>query len=239
MPDRTVDDLWQQWKQQADEEARGLLVLHYSPLVKFVAGRLRSTMPAHVDQGDLVSDGVIGLMDAVEKFDPARGLKFQTYAVPRIHGAIVDGLRAADWVPRSTRAQIRALDRAAVELGSRLGRPPTTDELAVALDVTVEAVRRTRDEQARTSTVPLANDHDEPSLPAADLMPGDGDALPEGFGDAMRSLPERDQIVLALYYWERLTLAEIGRVLGVSESRISQLHSRATASLRTALAADR
>ena len=239
MTDRTVDDLWRRWKQQSDQEARGLLVLHYSPLVKFVAGRLRSTMPAHVEQGDLVSDGVIGLIDAVEKFDPARGHQFQTYAVPRIHGAIIDGLRAADWVPRSTRAQIRALERAAADLGTRLGRPPTTDELGVALEVTPEAVRRTRDEQRLTSTVPLEADTDGASLHAVDLLPGDGDALPEGFGDAVRSLPERDQILLALYYWERLTLAEIGRVLGVSESRVSQLHSRATASLRTALAAAR
>ena len=124
MTDRTVDDLWRRWKQQSDQEARGLLVLHYSPLVKFVAGRLRSTMPAHVEQGDLVSDGVIGLIDAVEKFDPARGHQFQKYAVPRIHGAIIDGLRAADWVPRSTRAQIRALERAAADLGDPAGSAP-------------------------------------------------------------------------------------------------------------------
>ncbi len=239
MPDRTVDELWQGWKQHADHEARGRLVVHYSPLVKFVAGPLRSTMPAHVEQDDLISDGVIGLIDAVEKFDPARGHQFQTYAVRRIHGAIIDGLRSADWVPRSTRAQIRAQDRAAAELESRLGRAPTIGEIGVELDVTPEAVRRTRDEQARASTIPLEAEADEPSVSASGPLPGDGDALPEGFAEAMRALPERDQIVLALYYWERLTLAEIGRVLGVTESRVSQLHSRATASLGTALAAER
>lgn len=241
MPDSTVDELWRRWKQHADKDARDRLVLHYSPLVKFVAGRLRSTMPASVDQDDLVSEGVIGLMDAIQKFDLGRGLQFQTYAVPRIRGAIVDSLRAADWVPRSTRDRIRAHERAAAELESRLGRTPTSDEIAVELGVEPSAVRRTRDERAHTSMVHLEPDDaaENQSLHVSSPVPGDGDALPAAFGEAVRSLPERDQIVIALYYWERLTLAEIGRVLGVGESRVSQLHSRATASLRKALAAAR
>lgn len=231
----SVDSLWQRFKEHGDRDARDRLVVHYSPLVKFVAGRVRSGLPPSVDQADLVSDGVLGLMDAVDKFDPDRGLQFQTYAVTRIRGAIVDGLRSTDWVPRSVREKIRDVDAASVRLETALGRPPSDRELASELGVTVEELRKLYSQTAHTSVVSFeALQEDDGPRATADL-PGADDDLPAGFLAAVRDLAERDQIVVALYYWERLTLAEIGRVLGVTESRVSQLHSRATLTLRRRL----
>jgi RNA polymerase sigma factor for flagellar operon FliA len=235
-PDNSVDLLWRRFKDSGDKDARDRLVLQYSPLVKYVAGRVRSGLPSSVDQADLVSDGVIGLMDAIDKFDPGRGLQFQTYAVSRIRGAIVDGLRASDWVPRSVREKIRDIDAAQVRLEKELGRPPRDPEVAAELGISVAELRKVYSQTAHTSVVSFETSVDDEDTPraAADL-PGADDDIPPGFLAAVRELPERDQIVVALYYWERLTLAEIGQVLGVTESRISQLHSRATMSLRRKL----
>ncbi len=231
-------ELWTRFKDQGDTEARNRLVVHYSPLVKYVAGRVRSGLPASVDQDDVISDGVIGLMDALEKFDPGRGLQFQTYAVTRIRGAMVDALRSGDWVPRTVRDRVKQHDAATQELTRTLGRTPTERELAEKLELTVEAVRRQRSDSAHTRMASLdesVEGDDDHLAGQLELRVADDD-LPAGFIKAIRALPERDQIVLALYYWERFTLAEIGRVLGVSESRISQLMSRATKSLRVGLA---
>ena len=235
-PDHSVDLLWRRFKDSGDKDARDRLVLQYSPLVKYVAGRVRSGLPSSVDQADLVSDGVIGLMDAIDKFDPERGLQFQTYAVSRIRGAIVDGLRASDWVPRSVREKIRDIDAAQARLEKQLGRPARDPEVAAELGITVAELRKVYSQTANTSVVSFeaAVDDDEAPRARGDL-PGMDDDIPPGFLAAVRELPERDQIVVALYYWERLTLAEIGQVLGVTESRISQLHSRATMALRRKL----
>ena len=210
-------------------------MLQYSPLVKYVAGRVRSGLPSSVDQNDLVSDGVIGLMDAIDKFDPDRGLQFQTYAVSRIRGAIVDGLRASDWVPRSVREKVRDIDAAQVRLEAELGRPPTDREVAAELGLSVKELRKVYSQTAHTSVISFENVLDEETPRATGGVPGETDDLPPGFLAAVRELAERDQVVVALYYWERLTLAEIGQVLGVTESRVSQLHSRATMSLRRKL----
>jgi RNA polymerase sigma factor for flagellar operon FliA len=234
--DNSVDLLWRRFKESGDADARDRLVLQYSPLVKYVAGRVRSGLPSSVDQADLVSDGVIGLMDAIDKFDPARGLQFQTYAVSRIRGAIVDGLRASDWVPRSVREKIRDIDGAQARLEKELGRAPGDGEVAAELGITVKELRRTYSQTAHTSVVSFETATDDEDTPRATAdLPGADDDIPPGFLAAVRELPERDQVVVALYYWERLTLAEIGQVLGVTESRVSQLHSRATLSLRRKL----
>ena len=237
--DNSVELLWRRLKESDDRDARDQLILQFSPLVKFVAGRIRSGLPAGVDQGDLVSDGVIGLMDAIDKFDPARGLQFQTYAVSRIRGAIVDGLRASDWVPRSVREKIRDITAAQTRLEHKLGRVPSDREVAAELQIPVRELRKMYSDTSHTSVVSFEatgpSDDNEPR--ATTDLPGGDDDLPEGFLRAVRELPERDQIVVALYYWDRLTLAEIGQVLGVSESRISQLHSRATMTLRRKLLA--
>jgi RNA polymerase sigma factor for flagellar operon FliA len=236
-PDNSVDLLWRRYKQTGDRAARDRLVLQYSPLVKYVAGRVRSGFPPSVDQADLVSDGVIGLMDAIDKFDPDRGLQFQTYAVSRIRGAIVDGLRASDWVPRSVREKIRDIGAAQATLEARLGRAPDDDEVAAELSVTVAELRAMYTQTAHTTVVSFENatlDDEETPRSSFDL-PGADDDIPAGFLAAVRELAERDQVVIALYYWDRLTLAEIGQVLGVTESRVSQLHSRATMTLRRKL----
>ncbi len=234
-----VAQWWADFKSHNDQEARARLVLHYTPLVKYVVGRLRSGMPAHVDQNDLLSDGVMGLMDAIEKFELTRGLQFQTYATQRIRGAVVDGMRSADWVPRAVREKIRAIDLAQAALEHGLGRPPTDDEVAVELEITVPELRRMYTEVSYTRVVSSdALELDEGSHAQSTVGPADfDDGLPDGFLPAVRGLPERDQIVVALYYWEHFTLAEIGQVLQVSESRISQLHTRATLTLRRTLAA--
>ena len=232
---QSVDDLWRRYKTDGDRDARDRLVVHYSPLVKFVAGRVRSGLPSSVDQNDLVSDGVIGLMDAVDKFEPERGLQFQTYAVTRIRGAIVDGLRSSDWVPRSVREKIRDVDAASARLEHQLGRPPKDKEIAAELDLTLEELRKVYTLTAHTSVVSFETVLDDDAPRARSDLPGADDDLPPGFLRAVRELAERDQVVVALYYWERLTLAEIGQVLGVTESRVSQLHSRATMQLRRKL----
>jgi RNA polymerase sigma factor for flagellar operon FliA len=235
-PDSSVDLLWRRYKDTADRDARDRLVLQYSPLVKYVAGRVRSGLPPSVDQNDLISDGVIGLMDAIDKFDPERGLQFQTYAVSRIRGAIVDGLRASDWVPRSVREKIRDIDAAQSRLERELGRTPTDAEVAAELGMSVRELRKVYGDTAHTSVVSFEAAVEDDNAPRATTdLPGAEDDLPAGFLSAVRDLPERDQVVVALYYWERLTLAEIGQVLGVTESRVSQLHSRATMSLRRKL----
>ncbi len=233
--DQSVDELWRRFKTEGDRDARDRLVVHYAPLVKFVAGRVRSGLPASVDQNDLVSDGVIGLMDAVDKFEPERGLQFQTYAVTRVRGAIVDGLRTSDWVPRSVREKIRDIDAAQTRLEAQLGRSPTDREVADELGLSVEELRKVYTLTAHTSVVSFETVVDEDAPGSTTDLPGADDDLPPGFLRAVRELAERDQVVVALYYWERLTLAEIGQVLGVTESRVSQLHSRATMQLRRKL----
>jgi len=206
--------------------------------VKYVAGRVRAGFPSNVEQADLVSDGVIGLMDAIDKFEPDRGLQFQTYAVPRIRGAIVDGLRKSDWVPRSVREKIRDINAAQVKLEKQLGRTPHDREVAAELGVSVHDLRTTYSKISYTNVVSIdemgIGDDTTPRAPATPLLDADDD-IPEGFLRAVHELPERDRVVIALYYWEGLTLAEIGQVLAVSESRISQLHSRATMTLRRRL----
>ena len=237
--DSSVDHLWRAYKEGGDKDARDRLVLQYSPLVKYVAGRVRSGLPSSVDQADLISDGVIGLMDAIEKFDPDRGLQFQTYAVPRVRGAIVDGLRRSDWVPRSVREKIRAINAAQTKLERELGRTPDDREVAAELGVSVEELRATYSKVSYTNVVSMDEmgiGGDDATPAAATTTLADEDDLPDGFIHAVHELPERDRVVVALYYWEGLTLAEIGQVLGVTESRISQLHSRATMTLRRKLA---
>lgn len=236
-PDGSVDVLWHRFKHSGDRDARDRLVLQYSPLVKFVAGRVRSGLPAAVEAADLVSDGVIGLMDAIDKFEPERGLQFQTYAVSRIRGAIVDGLRATDWVPRSVREKLRDIEAAQTRLERTLGRAPHDPEVAAELGIPLAELHSMYSQTSHTSVVSFegsgVGDEDVPR--ASSSLPGAEDDIPEGFLRAVRELPQRDQVVVALYYWDRLTLAEIGQVLGVTESRISQLHSRATMTLRRKL----
>jgi RNA polymerase sigma factor for flagellar operon FliA len=233
-----VEGLWRHYKDTGDRSARDRLVVHYAPLVKYVAGRVRAGLPASVEQDDLISDGVIGLMGAIDNFELDRGLQFQTYAVPRIRGAIIDGLRASDWVPRLVREKMRDINAAAATLEHRLQRRPSESELAEELGISERELTKRYSQGSYATLSSIDSDHldDDVASPATEGVPGAPDGLPVGFLSAIRGLPDRDQIVMALYYWEGLSLAEIGQVLVVSESRVSQLMTRATLELRRLIA---
>jgi RNA polymerase sigma factor for flagellar operon FliA len=251
---RTFDDveagivaLWRRFGERREQPLRDRLVLHYAPLVKYVAGRVGTGLPAHVEVADLIQSGIFGLVDAIEKFEPERGLKFETYAMQRIRGAILDDLRAQDWVPRSVRGRAREVERALERLGAQLRRTPTDAELADELGLSLHELRDVYAQLQLTSVVAL----DELAAagrgptPLADILE-DQEALDpvallvdqdnrRQLAQAIAHLAERDRVVVTLYYFENLTLAEIGRVLGVTESRVCQLHTRAVLRLRAKL----
>jgi RNA polymerase sigma factor for flagellar operon FliA len=229
-------EMWQTFSATGDVEARNQIVLRYSPLVKYVVGRVRASIPQTVESADLLADGIIGLMDAVEKFEPERGLQFQTYAVPRIRGAIMDGLRKADWVPRSVRSQARAVDRARIALQHRLGRTPQDAEIAEEMGISIGDLNalRSKASYAGVGHLDEAEEGLETLAAPVDLDTEAADVR-AALVDAIRRLPQREQVLMTLYYFEGLTLSEIGQVLQVTESRVSQLHSRCTAALRAHL----
>ncbi|MFQ5948357.1 MAG: RNA polymerase sigma factor WhiG [Acidimicrobiia bacterium] len=243
--DQEIEEYWGLFKGKADPEAREGLILHYSPLVKFVAGRVGIGLPRNVEQADLISYGMFGLIDAIDKFDPERGIKFETYAVNRIKGAILDELRALDWVPRSVRARAREIQRSLAELEHGLQRTPTDEELADHMDIPVEELRETLGEISVLGFIALdelLDPYDRDSASVGDLLADRRAVDPGGWfekqetryflTDAINRLPERERLVLTLYYYEGLTLAEIGEVLGVTESRICQIHTKSVMSLR-------
>jgi RNA polymerase sigma factor for flagellar operon FliA len=242
--------IWLEYRRTRDQGLRDKLIVMYSPLVKYVAGRLGSGLPAHVDEGDLVSYGLLGLIGAIERYDPDRDIKFETYAIARIRGSIIDELRALDWVPRSVRSRAREIERAIGALEAKLGRAPTDEEIAARVGISVEELEDALTDIARSSIAALdelwsvSNEGDQVSLldtiedpesikPAEAL---DETELREILGDAISRLPEREKLVITLYYYEELTLREIGEVLGVTESRISQLHTKAILRLKARLA---
>jgi RNA polymerase sigma factor FliA len=245
-----LKDLWRRYKLAADERARERLVVAYSPLVKYVSGRMASGLPAHVDEADLISYGLVGLISAIERFDLDREIKFETYAIVRIKGAIIDELRSLDWVPRSVRSKARNIERANSKLEHRLQRAPTDEEMAAELDTTVEEFQDSLLQIANSSIAALdelwtSGDAGGDSFSLLDTLhdPGapdpaavlDASELKDRMADAIGRLPEREKLVVALYYYENLTLREIGEVLGVTESRVSQLHTKAVLRLRSRL----
>jgi RNA polymerase sigma factor for flagellar operon FliA len=237
--------LWQAYGRERDATFRDRLVLHYAPLVKYVAGRVGTGLPAHVDIADLVQSGVFGLWDAIDRFEPERGLKFETYAMQRIRGAILDELRAQDWVPRSVRSRAREVERALERLETRLQRSASDAEVATELGITVAELRELYAQLQLTSVIALdeliAVGRGGTSI--AETLPDDAADEPGALLDSVESrrllaeavsqLTDRDRVVVSLYYFENLTLAEIGRVLGVTESRVCQLHTRAVLRLRS------
>jgi RNA polymerase sigma factor FliA len=243
-------DLWRRYKQDSDERARERLVVAYSPLVKFIAGRMASSLPSHVDEADLVSYGLLGLIGAIERFDLEREIKFETFAVARVKGAIIDELRSLDWVPRSVRSRARDIEKANAALEAELGRPPTDTEMAAKLEMEVDAFNDALLEIANSSILALDDlwtfadpDGGGGQISVLDTIRDPGATDPEAeaqtgelkdqLADAIESLPERERLVIALYYYENLTLREIGEVLGVTESRVSQLHTKAVLALRS------
>jgi RNA polymerase sigma factor for flagellar operon FliA len=243
-------ELWRRYRHQGDERARERLVVAYSPLVKFIAGRMSSGLPSHVEEADLISYGLLGLIGAIERFDPDREIKFETFAVARVKGAIIDELRSLDWVPRSVRARAREVEKAHAALEAELQRAPTDEEMAEKLEISVDEFQNALLEIANSSVLAL-----DDLWTFADPEGGGGQVsvldtiqdpnaidpeteaqaseLKDRLADAIESLPERERLVIALYYYENLTLREIGEVLGVTESRVSQLHTKAVLGLRS------
>jgi len=243
--DSDLLEYWERFKNDGDPRAREGLILHFSPLVKFVAGRLGVGLPRNVEQSDLISYGMFGLIDAIDKFDLERKIKFETYAVNRIRGAILDELRALDWVPRSVRARAREIQRSLDELEHTLKRSATEDELAAHMDMPVSTLQDQLGEIAGLGFVALdelLDPGERSSATIGDLLsdaklgaPGESFEKQETryfLSDAINRLPERERLVVTLYYYEGLTLAEIGVVLGVTESRICQIHTKSVMSLR-------
>ena len=239
--------LWEKFKATGDASTRERLILHYSPLVKYVAGRVGVGLPPNIEQADLVSYGIFGLIDAIEKFDITRAIKFETYAISRIRGAIIDELRAIDWIPRSVRYKAREVERAYAALEGELHRTPTEPEVAERLGMTLEELHQVFSQVSYVNVVALdelltvgGEKGDKLSLvdTLEDTKAEDPVAAFETeetkflLARAINQLPEREKIVVTLYYYEGLTLAEIGRVLGVTESRICQMHTKAVLQLR-------
>ena len=245
-----MQSLWQEYRKTRDQAIRDRLIVNYAPLVKYVAGRVGSGLPAHVDDGDLVQYGLLGLISAIERYDPDRDVKFETYAISRIKGSIIDELRAMDWVPRSVRSRARDIERAIAALEAKLGRTPTDEEVAATLGVSPEEFDDTLSEISRSSIAALdelwtmSSGGDQVALidTLADTEgPEPQSALAEtemkeALSEAIARLPEREKLVVTLYYYEELTLREIGEVLGVTESRVSQLHTKAILRLKARLA---
>jgi RNA polymerase sigma factor for flagellar operon FliA len=246
-----IDRLWRSYKDRGAREVRDRLILHYSPLVKYVAGRVAVGLPQSVEQSDLVSYGIFGLIDAIDKFDPRRGYKFETYAIARIKGAILDELRSIDWVPRSVRSKARAIEQAYGKLEGELHRTPSDAELARELDMTDDQLQSALGQISFIGLVALdemlASPERGDSVTLGDLVPSNPDEAPGAaveveemrtfLADAVGRMPEREKVVLSLYYYEGLTLAEIGSVLGVTESRVCQIHTKAVLQLRSRIAA--
>jgi RNA polymerase sigma factor for flagellar operon FliA len=245
-------DLWRRYKEEGDAGARERLVVAYSPMVKFVAGRLGAGLPSHVDDADLISYGLMGLIGAIERFEPERGIKFETFAMTRIRGAIIDELRSLDWVPRSVRSRAREIEAAQAKLEHELQRAPSAAEHAARLDISEEELQTSLLEIANSSVYALdelwtVSDSSGDSVSLLDTIsdpraedPQESLASSEvkdRLTEAISSLPEREQLVVALYYYENLTLREIGEVLGVTESRVSQLHTKAVMRLKSGLQA--
>lgn len=241
-----VPDLWLRYAQSRDALLREQLILQYAPLVKYVIGRIAISLPAILDYEDILSYGTIGLIEAVERFDREKGVKFETYAISRVRGAIIDALRALDRLPRSVRQKAREAEAAVVHLTSLLGRSPTDQEVAEKLGLTLEKYLQDMVDASWVTvsleTVGPADDEEEAGeIPVADP---DADDITlnieraELIGElttAIQDLPDREQLVLSLYYKEELTMREISKVLGVSESRVCQLHARALTRLRAGM----
>lgn len=245
VPDRT-DELWAEYKRSGSRELRDRLIVRYSPLVKYVAGRVSAGLPHTIEQADLVSYGIFGLIDAIEKFDNERAVKFETYAITRVKGAIIDELRRIDWVPRSVRAKARAIEKAYAKLEAEHRRAPTDAEVARELGLSEEELQAQFSQISFIGIVALdevlaGGERGEPTTlgdTLADRRDGPMQAfeveeMKEILAGAINLLGERERVVLTLYYYEGLTLAEIGQVIGVTESRVCQIHTKAVLQLRS------
>jgi RNA polymerase sigma factor for flagellar operon FliA len=248
--DAALREMWEGYKTFGDAGLRERLILHYTPLVKYVAGRVGVGLPQNIEQADLVSYGIFGLIDAIEKFDLERAIKFETYAISRIRGAIIDELRALDWIPRSVRSKAREVERAYATLEAELRRTPSEAEVADHLGIALGDLHHIFSQVSYVNVVALdemlsvggekgdkltLGDTLEDQRAEDPVLAFEGEETKFLLAGAINQLPEREKIVVTLYYYEGLTLAEIGKVLGVTESRICQMHTKAVLQLRAKL----
>ncbi len=247
--ERGIESLWSEFKRTADQTLRNQLIIYYSPFVKYVASRVLAGLPRHFDEEDLVSYGIIGLIDAIERFEPERNLRFETYAIPRIKGAIIDELRSIDWVPRSVRTKARAVEQAFTHLEATLHRTPNEAEVAAELEMTTGEFHKAMRKISTVGMMALdevlrGGDRSERSTLGETLPDGSSGPVDtfeakeskEALVRAVDGMPDRERTVLMMYYYDGLTLTEIGDVLGVTESRVCQIHTKALRQLRSKLA---
>lgn len=242
----SLEKEWGVYLKSKDPEKRKKLLSEYLPLVKSVAGRMAVGFPKSVELQDLISTGVIGLVEAFSNFDPSRGVKFETYAVPRIRGAILDELRSLDWVPRSTRAKTREIDKATTRLENKLGRIPMNKELAKFLKIPLKELHSARGDLSCSIVLSLDDlvykEEDNRQIPRIETIEAtirenilndlEKKELKAFLISAIKHLSEQERLVIALYYYEELTLKEIGEVMEISESRVSQIHTKGVMKLR-------
>ena len=247
----TVSLAWDNYKNGASSEARDQLIIHYSPLVKYVAGRVAVGLPANIEQSDLMSYGIFGLIDAIDKYDRSKNVKFETYAISRIRGAIIDELRAIDWVPRSVRFKAREVEKAYAALENKLKRPPSDAEIAGELGISIDDLNHIYTQLSNVSLIALDDitspdgekgdklsllDTLEDTKTANPMEAFESEEMREILVEAVNKLSEREKKVVTFYYFAGLTLAEIGQVLGVTESRVCQIHTKAVLALRGKIA---
>ena len=243
----SVTSAWDEYKNTGSSKARDQLILNYSPLVKYVAGRVAVGLPANIEQADLISYGIFGLIDAIDKYDRGRNIKFETYAISRIRGAIIDELRAIDWVPRSVRYKAREVEKAYAALENKLKRPPSDAEIAEEMDISVDDLNHIYTQLSSVSLIALdelmsieGDKGDKLSLletledtkTAGPMEAFESEEMKEILVTAINRLPEREKKVITFYYFAGLTLAQIGEVLGVTESRVCQIHTKAVLGLK-------
>lgn len=235
------DQLWSEYKRSGDRSLRDQLIVRYAPLVKFVASRVSASLPDRIEQSDLTSYGTFGLIDAIEKFDTDRGVRFEAYAISRIKGAIIDELRSIDWVPRSLRAKARTLEQASMALEGT-GQAHTSADLAAHLQIPEVEVQQITNQISYASIMTLDGESDGMTLSETIAGPDqeptpvqEVEEMKHVLAHAIDRLGQREKMVLALYYYEGLTLAQSGQVFGVTESRICQIHTKAITRLRSNL----
>lgn len=246
----SLNELWKEYKKTNSKVAKDKLLVEYAHLVKYIGNRIAINLPASVDRDDIVSSGILGLIKAVETFEPERGFKFETYASHKIRGAILDELRALDWVPRSVRQKSKDLQRVYVKLENELGRIPYDDEVCEELNVTIEEFENMLSDVAPATIISLEEampdrSSDSKEIRLIDTIEDPGSENPlkalsftevkKILKETIESLPEKEKLVVALYHFEELTLKEIGVVLDISESRVSQIHSKTILKLRAKL----
>lgn len=249
LSDMNEDDIWILYKKNKDMKLRDFLIEKYAPLVKYVAGKVAMGKPGNIEYDDLVGFGVFGLMDAIEKFDPQKNVKFKTYAVTRIRGSIYDELRSIDWVPRSVRTKAKEVEQAIVKIEGATGKIATDQEIADELSLDIREFYSTLTKISSTSVMSLSDpwftgdDNDKISILDTIESPSkmnpditvERDSVKQLIVNAINELPDKEKKVLVLYYYEDLTLKEIGEVLAVTESRVSQLHTKAIIRLKAKL----